>query len=523
MLKITKLRTLQRAAAFELENDTCYNAPTPFQVSLNGEDRGVFTHNVFTLCGLSPDMCYELRVRDGSGESAACVFVTPPETLRLDATRFGAVGDGKTDCTSALQAAIAACPAGGTVYLPKGTYLTYPIFLHTGVLLYLERGAVLLGGTERARYPVLPGTTQGENGAETCLGTWEGNPLDCYAALVTAINAKNIAVAGEGVLDGNAQHADWWQNPKKKRGAWRPRTVYCSRCEGVALMGVTVQNSPSWTVHPCYCTGVDALDITISNPPDAPNTDGFDPESCEDVRILGVRISVGDDCIAIKSGKYYMSLAHPRACKNITVRNCLLARGHGAVVVGSEVSAGVCGVHVERCLMRSTDRGLRIKTRRGRGTASVLTDISCVRCLMEDVKTPFVINMYYFCDPDGHSTYVRSKELCPVDERTPTVGTLFCRDLSCTGCEYAGVYCYGLPESPIQSVVLENVAFTFRDNPQPGSPAMLDDVPEVAGVGLVAVNLDTLRLQNVTFTKQIGETLRCRNVAHFINNTDGEA
>ena len=515
MIKVKAVSVLRRAAAFELENDAGYFAPEPFTVVLNGEERGTFDRNVFSLAGLEPGMSYELRLRTPSGQEGRCAFLTPRETILLNVQDFGAVGDGVTDCTAALQAALSVCPAGGTVRVPPGDYLTYPLFLRSDVLLYLEKGARLLGGTRRDRYPILPGMVQQEDGAETSYGTWEGNPLDCYASLLTAVDACNVAVAGEGTVDGNGAAGDWWQDPKRRRGAWRPRTLFFNRCKNTVLLGVTVCNSPAWTIHPYYCDGVDVLDVTVRNAPHSPNTDGCDPECSSNVRILGTRISVGDDCIAIKSGKYYMGLTHPAPSRRIIVRNCLLERGHGAVVVGSEIAAGASDLTIERCLMRGTDRGLRIKTRRGRGKASVVTGIVCAHIRMEEVKTPFVVNMFYFCDPDGHSDYVRSRKPLPVDDLTPRIGTLELSDIVCTGCEYAGGYLCGLPEQPVESVTMEDICFDFRPDAGAGHPAMMDDTEPVSRLGLWAMNVAVLTLRNVRFTGCLGEPVQCQGVTYL--------
>lgn len=512
MIKIKAIRVLQRAAAFELDNTTSYYAPEPFRVVLNGEDRGEFDRNVFSLSNLEPGMSYELRVCTHSGEEGRCAFLTPRETMLLNVQDFGAVGDGTTDCTAALQAALSVCLPGGTVRVPAGTYLCYPLFLRADVLLYLERDAVLLGGPQRSRYPVLPGMVQNADGSETSYGSWEGNPLDCYASLLTAVDSRNIAVAGEGSLDGNAAAGDWWIDPKLRKGAWRPRTIFLNRCQNVALMGISVRNSPAWTIHPYYCQDVDVIDVQIENPPDSPNTDGCDPESCTGIRILGTRISVGDDCIAIKSGKYYMSLMHPGPSRRTVVRNCLLEHGHGAVVVGSEIAAGASDLQIQRCLMRDTDRGLRIKTRRGRGQASVITDVMCDHVQMTNVKTPIVVNMFYYCDPDGHSDYVRTKDTLPVDELTPTVGTLELSNVRCEGCEYAGGYICGLPERPVASVTLDNVRFSFRPDAGTGQPAMMDDMPPAHKLGFLAMNVGVLTLRNVEFFGCDGEPLQCEGV-----------
>ena len=152
------------------------------------------------------------------------------------------------------------------------------------------------------------------------------------------------------------------------------------------------------------------IDVKILNPANSHNTDGLDPESCQDVLVLGTYISVGDDCIAIKSGKIYMAQKEKTPTEDMTVRQCCMRDGHGAVTVGSEIAAGVKDVHIRDCMFMNTDRGLRVKTRRGRGKLSVLDDISFENIDMDNVMTPFVVNSFYFCDPDGKTEYVGSRK-----------------------------------------------------------------------------------------------------------------
>lgn len=506
-MNITLCHVTAQCAVLELNTVTQYVAPGPFSAVLNGEAWGRFEHNCFTLVGLKPDHLYDLLVTFDSGETGRLTFRTEREALRLNVTDFGARGDGKTDCTAAMQAAVAACIPNGTVYIPAGDYLTGPLFLKSEMTLYLERGATLLAQTDWNRYPVLPGMLLDDNGEDCCnLGTWEGNPLDSYASLITALYARDLTICGEGTLDGNGAQGGWWQSHKTRRGdAWRPRTVFLSHCERVTLAGIKVRNSPAWTIQPYYCTDVSLFDLTIWNPDDSPNTDGIDPECCVDVRIIGVRISVGDDCISIKSGKRYMSCHHPRESRDILVRNCLLERGHGAVVLGSEISCGVSNVVVEQCLMRGTDRGLRIKTRRGRGENSVIDRVIYRNITMENVLTPFVINMFYFCDPDGRSAYVSDKRALLVDERTPRVGALTVRDITCTGAQYAAMFFYGLPEQPIELVEMKNVTVSFASGAQKGNPAMMDGVAPMCRVGIFAANVARIRLEDVRLEGYEGE------------------
>lgn len=515
-MNITLLKSTVRSACFEIDcgRKYIYKSPSKYNVYINGNFYTKCDTNVFSVYGLRPGMSYNIKVKFKDESSLSCDFVTPNERICLDVTRFGCVGDGKTDCTNAFQAAINACgEKGGTVYVKKGIYLTYPLFLKSNILLYLEDGAVLLGGTDRNKYPILPGMITNENDTqEDSFGTWEGNPLDSYASLLTTIDATNVSIVGEGTIDANAQNSDWWQNHLVRRGAWRPRTVFAVRAKDFTIMGVTVKNSPAWTIHPYYCKNVDVLAVKIQNPPDTPNTDGCNPESSENVRVIGTDISVGDDCIAIKSGKYYMSKYHSKPSKNILVRNCLLRRGHGAVVVGSEISSGVCGINVELCLMQDTDRGLRIKTRRGRGDKSIVDDVNFSDISMEHVLTPFVVNMFYNCDPDGHTKMVWDKESRAVDELTPSVKKIKCRNIKCSDAQYAGIFLYGLPESPIESFDVENVEISFADHDGKGMPDMMDDLEPVNSLAMFATNVNKLRIHNVNFSKYDGEMLRLDNV-----------
>jgi polygalacturonase len=331
------------------------------------------------------------------------------------------------------------------------------------------------------------------------LSSWEGNPLTSYASLITAIDAENLDIIGEGTLDGNAQNSDWWVNAKVKRGAWRPNTLYLARCKKVRVQGITVQNSPCWTIHPYYCDDLSFLNLYIHNPSDSPNTDGLDPESCKDVLVLGTVISVGDDCMAIKSGKYYMSLMHHKETDGVIIRNCKFERGHGSVTVGSEAAGGVRNIRVSQCIFDGTDRGLRIKTRRGRGERSILDDILFENIDMNGVHMPFTVNMFYFCDPDGHSDYVQNQEPAPVDEMTPAIGSITGRNINCKGVSACVLCAVGLPERPIGKLTFENIKASFLPENErvPERPVMMDNFDEMSGRGIYAKNVEELVLNNV--------------------------
>lgn len=404
-MKFNILEIFNRSVTIELETDSIYQQDEKYTIEIDGKVVYAGKQNVVSIPDLLPDKDYSISVKMGDTVETRN-FTTGHESYLLDVTAFGAKGDGVTMDTAAIQAAICACPKDGTVYLPKGEYLVTPLFLKSDMTLWLDKGAVILGDTDRNHYPVLPGMTRAtDEKSEYNLGTWEGNPLNCYASLITAIDAQNLDIIGPGTIDGNAGNSDWWVNAKVKRGAWRPFAMYLVRCQKVRVQNVRVQNSPCWTVHPYYSDDLAFLNLYIHNPSDSPNTDGLDPESCKNVLVAGTTISVGDDCMAIKSGKFYMSMEHHKVTENIIIRNCRFERGHGSVTVGSKVAGGVKNVRVTQCIFDGTDRGLRIKTRRGRGERSVLDDILFENIDMNGVHMPFTVNMFYFCDPDGHTDY----------------------------------------------------------------------------------------------------------------------
>ena len=356
-MKLTLIRAMTRSAVFELENGLCFRPAEPFTVLLDGKEvYDACNTNVFSVYSLQPAHPYTLTVRAG-GETLTASFVTREESFFVDASRYGLVGDGVTDNTARLQAALSTCPPGGTVYLPAGRYRTASLFLKSHTTLYLEQGAVILGDNDRTHYPILPGVIGSHNEVdEYYLTGWEGNPLDSLASLINITQAEDVTITGQGEIDADAQHGDWWQDVKKKKIAWRPRTVSITDSRYVVLHGVTVKNSYSWTIHPMFSTGLDLLDFKIRNPYDAPNTDGIDPESCVNTRIIGADIHVGDDCIAMKASKVFLGMRLKKSCKNTVIRNCLLDKGHGGIVIGSEMSGGVKDMVVTQCLMDHTDR-----------------------------------------------------------------------------------------------------------------------------------------------------------------------
>lgn len=517
-MEIKLIMKTARSVSFEIADGGIYHTKQPYQILVNDKSVRLTDTVITSVYGLKPDSQYCVKVLDMEGmEQGSLSFQTDHEFVTLDVREFGAKGDGSSDDTKFIQAAIMACPKDSRVLVTKGTYRITSLFLKSDIRLEITKDAQLLAIPERYEYPRLPGLIESyDETDEYNLGTWEGNPLPMFAGIVTGINAENVLLYGEGVIDGCASREDWWKDPKVMRGAFRPRLLYLNHCDNVKVQGLTFKNSPAWTLHPYFSDNLTFCNVTVNNPSNSPNTDGLDPESCKNIDVIGVKFSLGDDCIAVKSGKIYMGKKYKKPSENMHVRQCLMENGHGAVTVGSEMAGGVKDLIVEDCLFSHTDRGLRIKTRRGRGEDAILDNIVFRNLKMDHVMTPFVVNSFYFCDPDGKTEYVQSRETYPVDDRTPVIKKLVFEDIDAKNCHVAAAFYEGLPEKKIEEIVMKNVSVTYAENPKKDVPAMSSGVDACTKRGLFANNVCRLVLENVKIEGQDGEAFDLHNVEELV-------
>lgn len=301
-------------------------------------------------------------------------------------TSYGAVADGTTDCSKAFRDAINECSknGGGKVIVPEGTFLTGAIHLKSGVNLYISKGAIVKFSTEPSKYLPLVYTR------------FEGIECMNYSPLIYAYEQTNIAVTGEGILDGQGSQDNWWkwksskgefsQTPARNRllqmgedntpvkdrifgeGSYlRPVFFQPYKCNNILVEGVTFKNSPMWFLNPVLSKNITVYKVRTDGL--GPNNDGCNPESSTDVLIKGCYFNNGDDCIAIKSGRNNDGRRVNVPSSNIVIQDCIMKEGHGGVVIGSEVSGSVNNVYAENCTMSSPnlDRALRFKTNSERG------------------------------------------------------------------------------------------------------------------------------------------------------------
>ncbi|MFV0342442.1 MAG: glycoside hydrolase family 28 protein [Anaerocolumna sp.] len=514
-MKFKIISLLARCMTIELEKTGIYDSQS-YEIYLNGQHVVSSNRIIETIYDLLPDTEYTVQIQSDHETYDPIVITTPGEEVTLNVKEFGAKGDGIQDDTRFIQAAILSCPKKGRVYIPEGIYKVSSIFLKSNLNLEIGKNAVLSAFTDRDKFPILPGVIKGSDDLEYNLGTWEGDPLDAFAGILTGIGVKKVNIYGQGIIDGNASHENWWHNAKVLNIAYRPRMLFLNRCSDIKVKGITFQNAPAWNVHPYFSKDLKFYNVNVISPEDSCNTDGLNPESCKDVEIAGCYFSVGDDCIAVKSGKIYMGQKYKVPSKNILIRQCYMKDGHGAVVLGSEIGAGVKNILVKDCKFENTDRGLRIKLRRGRGEDCVIDDVWFDNIEMDHVKVPFTLNSFYFCDPDGKTDYVQNKEALPVDHRTPCVKKLKFTNITCENSHFASVYFYGLPEKKIQAIDMENIRISFANDAKTGVADMMLDCDPSCKLGIFLHNIEKVNLKNVKLEGQIGDPFILKGIDELI-------
>jgi polygalacturonase len=448
-------------------------------------------------------------------------------------TDHGARGDGTTLNTDAIAAAIDACAraGGGQVVVPRGVFLTGPIELKNRIDLHLERGALLLFSPRLEHYPLVRTSYEGGDSVKAVSPIW-------------AKGAEDIAITGDGIIDGSGQAwrpvkklkmtenqwkalvasggvvdasgGNWWPSREAMNGAGtvkaldargpdvllaeyaaareflRPVMISLVECRRVLLDGPTFQNSPAWNIHPLLCEDLVIRHITVLNPWYSQNGDGLDLDSCRRVAVYRCHFDVGDDAICIKSGKDEYGRRRGRPTEDVVIVDNVVYHGHGGFTVGSEMSGGVRNILVERCTFLGTDVGLRFKTTRGRG--GVVEKIWIRDIQMTDIPTDAIgFNMYYGGEapaeaPDGSA---EPRPSMPVNEGTPQFRDIVLSRILCRGAGRA-VMLEGLPEMAIRGIVLEDVRMTAQK-------------------GLVAVDADTITLRRIAITAAAGPAISVRN------------
>ena len=482
-----------------VNNDAYYTKK--YDIYLNDEFIKENDKNVFSLYDLLPNKEYKLKI---------CDDVIEFKTLNKKLIKFFKYYN-DIDDTLYIQKALEDLGQDETLVIDD-IYNVTSLFLKDNNSIYLTKNAKLIGQTDRNKYKILK-HDEFLNGKP--LGTWEGCADDSFASIINMLGVKNVSIYGEGIVDCNAQNSDWWVNHREKRIARRPKGIFIHTSFNVTLEGIKVCNTPSWNQHPFYSTNLNYLNLKLENPWDSPTTDGCDPESCNNVNIIGNIISVGDDCIAIKSGKIDFAKKYHTPSQNIVIRNNLMNHGHAGVTLGSENSGGINNVFVSNCLFMGTDRGLRIKSQRGRGNKAIIENVHFNNIVMNGVKSPFVINAFYKAGNDVID-YRFDRGYYPINELTPRLNSFKFENIICNNVCYGVGYFLGLPEAPIESIELKNVVISYNRLTEAGEMAMNGAFELHKNASFVCENVNKITLNNVVFNDKPLEDIVLKNVLNYI-------
>ena len=369
-----------------------------YEILLDGVPCGSTDKTHFTLQGLTPRTCYAVEVRP----VGSIQVVTEGEKRPLDVTAepWGAVGDGKTDNTAALQRVLDACGPEEYVYFPAGVYRTGALFGHSHLEIWLDKDAVLQGSSRPEDYE------------PRILSRFEGTEMMCYASLLNfgtldhtaGPNCEDVRIWGEGTICGGGYDLAWGtiaserermkeelaamqdlvktcENENTIPGRVRGRLINLSNCAHVRISGLTLADGPSWNVHMVYSRDI-VTDHCTFRSKGIWNGDGWDPDSSEDCTLFGCTFYTQDDSVAIKSGKNPEGNRINRPTRGIRVFDCRSSFGHG-ICIGSEISGGIEDVRIWDCDLEDSQFGVMVKGTKKRGGG--VQGLSVRRCRLPRV------------------------------------------------------------------------------------------------------------------------------------------
>lgn len=469
---------------------------------------------------------------------------------------YQGIGDGLTDNTIAFKNAMNGLSAkgGGKLLVPSGIWLTGPIEFQSNINLHLEKGAILLFTTNKDAYPLIN-------------TSFEGLETKRCQSPVSARNLENIAITGEGTINGNGQAwrplkkgkvtESQWKSVTSNGGVFknenywfpsagalkgdklsesnlnvplkplsdaewfeirdflRPVMISIVSCKNVLLEGVLFENSPSWNIHPLMCENIIIDNVFVRNPSYAQNGDGIDLESCKNAIIVNSTLDVGDDAICIKSGKDENGRKRAKPTENVIVDNCTVFKGHGGFVVGSEMSGGVRNISVTNCKFIGTDVGLRFKSTRGRG--GVVENIYIDNISMLDIVTDsFLFDLYYggksaseSLEDGDESNQV--KNFVAVSEKTPVFRNIHVKNLTSRNARRA-MFFNGLPEMNIDNITVENtnISATFGAELSESANVKFKDVQIVPAKGpaFILNNVRNMQADGIKYPLNIQEAIQ---------------
>ncbi|MEO7308713.1 MAG: glycosyl hydrolase family 28 protein [Ferruginibacter sp.] len=460
---------------------------------------------------------------------------------------YGAVADGMTLNSAPINNAITECAkkGGGTVLIPRGSYVTGPIIMKSNINLHLAKGALVIFSSDFNKYPLVVSSFEGVDAAR------------CQSPVV-AENLENIAITGPGIMNGNgfywrpvkkdkltetqwkdhlndyggvltADKKTWYSSEKALKGSltnnigkltegktladfedvkdyMRPNMIRIYQCKNILIEDVTFENSPAWTTHLMMSEHITIKNLKVKNPWFGTNTDALDLESCKNALVEDCNFDTGDDGICIKSGRDAEGRKRGMPTQDIIVNNCTVYHSHGGFVVGSEMSGGANNLFVSNCTFIGSDIGLRFKTTRGRG--GMVENIYVNNVNMKDIPAEAILfDMYYMAkDPvvlAGEKREPPAVEFKTVDETTPQFRNFYFRNITCNGAA-KGIFVRGIPEMHVKNVLIENAVLQADEgiDIQEASDITLNNITIISkntNPVTYILNSDNIRIDNLKY------------------------
>ncbi len=380
-------------------------------------------------------------------------------------TDYGAVPDGKTLNTKAIQLTINQClsEGGGTVVVPEGIFLSGAVFLKQGVDLHIEKGGVLKATVNPDDYPQV--STR-----------WEGVECEWTSAFINAFDMTGFKLTGEGTIDGSGdQWMEQYPRGSKELKIGRPRLIAIQNCSDVLVSGLSLKNQACWGLFILYSRNVIAENLTIRAKHNIISSDGIDIDSSKDIHITGCDIDVNDDCISIKSGKDEDGRRVNRPAEEILIEKCRFRYGHGGVAMGSEMSGGIRNVEIRDCIMEADNWApIRFKSQPSRG--GIVENITYRDIKLQDTRKAFEFNMEWRMRPP----------IKPASDPLPVVRNI--KIINVSGIVQTVGDMHGLKDSPIENVTFENCEIN-------------------AETGFVVENVKDLDISGLTIKVKEGEAI----------------
>lgn len=376
------------------------------------------------------------------------------QDLNIVISDLGAINDGNTDCRPALQTAIDSLnqKGGGRVIVPQGTWFCKgPIHLKSNIHLYLEKNAVIEFSSDPKDYlPVV-------------LTRWEGTELYNYSPMIYTYMATNVAITGQGTLDGNATEsfATWKPNQKPAQlklrqmgndgvpvhervfgeGHWlRPSMVQFYGCKNVLVDSIKILDSPFWVIHPVFCKNVTVRNVEVDSW--NANNDGCDPDASVNVLIENCTFNCGDDGVAIKSGRDQDGWRIGQATENVVVRNCTMNSKANGLCIGSEMSGGVRNIFMENCTVGNALSTIYFKSNLDRG--GMIENVWVRNITVERARGAFI---RFETNYKGH----RGNFYPPVFRH------FMLENITCQTAENIAIFAEGHEVAPLQDILFRNI------------------------------------------------------------------